>query len=165
MSSEARVFVALGSNIEPREEYLRAAVGALRTIGEVLAISSVYETLPLGGITQSNYLNAVVEVRTALGAKELLSSLKAFERQLGRLERPRWHEREIDFDIVFYDNLIINSPQLTIPHPEIQVRSFVLTPMADLDANFVHPVLKESIQELLLRVDSAGVHKTSIELS
>ncbi len=160
-----RVFIALGSNIEPRVAYLQSAVRLLRTIGEVVRISPVYETEPIGEISQAKFLNAVVEITTLLGPLECLQSLKSFEKEIGRKTRPRWHEREIDFDIIFYGDLIVHSPELTIPHPEIERRAFVLVPMADLDSKFVHPVSLMTIEDLLSRVDATGVHQTSIALA
>src|ERR1044071_4681695 len=133
----ARVFIGLGSNIEPREEYLRRAVLALMTIGEVVSVSPVYETTPVGGVAQARFLNAVVELLTPDGPLELLARLRGFEDELGRQVRPRWHEREIDFDILFFEDLVLSSATLTIPHPEIHNRAFVLEPMAKLDANFL----------------------------
>jgi 2-amino-4-hydroxy-6-hydroxymethyldihydropteridine diphosphokinase len=161
----ARVFIGLGSNIEPRTEYLKCAVSKLRTIGEVVRVSSVYETAPVGEIAQPHFLNAVVELLTQDGPLDLLARLRGFEYDLGRQVRPRWHEREIDFDILFYEDLVLDAPSLTIPHPEIANRAFVLEPMAELDANFVHPVLHKTVAELLDRVDRSGVRKTDLSLS
>jgi 2-amino-4-hydroxy-6-hydroxymethyldihydropteridine diphosphokinase len=153
----ARVFVGLGSNIEPRLEHLKRAVQKLRTIAEVIKVSAVYETAPVGGVPQPHYLNAAVELLTQDGPLDLLAKLRGFELALGRKERPRWHEREIDFDILFYENLILDSEHLTIPHPEIAHRAFVLAPLADLDSNFMHPVLHKTVAELLLKIGSEGV--------
>lgn len=160
-----RVFVALGSNLEPREERLRSAVRLLRTIGEVARTSAVYETKPIGEVHQPDFLNAVAELHTDLEPAVLLATLKDFEQKLGRKERPRWHEREIDFDILFYNDIVLVSPELTIPHPEMHHRAFVLAPIADLDAKFVHPLLHETIQVLLEAADVSGLQKTSIELA
>src|SRR5438874_986387 len=95
----ARVFIGLGSNIGPRLEHLRAAVEKLRTLGQVSSLSPVYQTDPVGGIPQPEYLNAVAELLTQEGPLDLLKKLRTFECELGRQDRPRWHEREIDFDI------------------------------------------------------------------
>ncbi|MDP4199203.1 MAG: 2-amino-4-hydroxy-6-hydroxymethyldihydropteridine diphosphokinase [Bacteroidota bacterium] len=161
----ARVFIGLGSNIEPRSEHIESAVALLRSAGEVAKISPVYETEPIGEHLQPMYLNAVVELLTQEGPLELLAKLKSFEHKIGRKDRPRWHEREIDFDILFYEDLILNSADLMIPHPEISHRAFVLAPLADLDVNFVHPVLHRTIWELLKDVDCSGIHKTDIALA
>ena len=160
----AQVFVALGSNIEPRLQRLQTAVKALRELSEVVTISPIYETLPVGNISQSRFLNAVVEINTTHGPLDLLHLLKVAEKRLGRIERQRWHEREIDFDILFYEDLILKSQELTLPHPEIQHRAFVLVPMMDLDPNFVHPVLHKNITELLRDVDPSGVRLTDLQI-
>src|SRR5665213_1564581 len=118
-SSKSLAFIGLGSNIEPRLGYLQSAMNGLRTFGEIVKVSGVYETAPVGGVPQPDYLNAVVELRTALGPLELASRLKALERALGRTLRPRWHEREIDLDLLFYDDQVLNSTDLTVPHSDI----------------------------------------------
>jgi 2-amino-4-hydroxy-6-hydroxymethyldihydropteridine diphosphokinase len=160
----ARVFIGLGSNIEPRIEYLRSAINGLRTIGDVLKISSVYETSPVGGVPQPDYLNAVVELRTSLGPLELAGRLKTLETALGRAARPRWHEREIDLDLLFYDDLVMSSPELTLPHPEIPNRAFVLIPMADIDPKFVHPSFQRTVKDLKDEMGTSGVQKTDFVL-
>lgn len=157
-------YIALGSNLEPRMEHLREAIKLLRTRMEVEAISPIYETVPFGHTAQPEFLNAVVRVLTPNGPLELLNELHAFEQQIGRQERPRWHEREIDFDILFYEDLVLHSPDLTIPHPGIPERAFVLVPMSDLSSTFVHPGLKKSIAVLLEEVDRSGVRKTDLIL-
>jgi 2-amino-4-hydroxy-6-hydroxymethyldihydropteridine diphosphokinase len=160
----ARVFIGLGSNIEPREQHIRDAVKLLRSIGEIVKISPVYETEPVGDVAQPMYLNAIVELLTQEGPFDLLQKLRGFEHEMGRKSRPRWHEREIDFDILFYEDLVLKSPELVIPHPEISRRAFVLAPLHDLDANFVHPVLRKTIWELLRAVDTSGVRRIALEL-
>lgn len=161
----ARVFIGLGSNIEPRFEYLKQAVAMLRTIGEVVHVSPVYETAPVGGVVQAHFLNGVVELLTQDGPLDLLAKLHGFEHEIGRKVRPRWHEREIDFDILFFEDLVLTSASLTIPHPEIAKRAFVLAPMADLDANFVHPLLHKTVTELLQEIDRTGIRKTDLTLA
>lgn len=159
------VYIGLGSNLEPRLDRLQQAVAALRRRTEVVAISPVYETMPFGHEAQPEFLNAVVKVLTPNGPLELLSDLKAMEHDLGRQERPRWHEREIDFDILFFDDLVLRSGDLTIPHPGIAERAFVLVPLADLDSKFVHPVLKRTVGELLGAIDTSGVRRTELSLA
>ncbi|SRR5579883_799091 len=160
----ARTFIGLGSNLEPRLEYLQAAIAALKNFGEVVRLSSVYETEPVGGIPQPPYLNAVVEFQTLLGPIDLGNHLKALERTLGRKERPRWHEREIDLDLLFYEDLILESPDLTLPHPELHRRAFVLVPLCEVAPDFEHPVLHRSISELTKTVSTQGVRKTDLKL-
>ena len=165
-TGKVRVFIALGSNLEPREEHLRQAIRGLDSVAEVVQISTVYESAPIGFSDQPAFLNAVVEVQTDKAPLDLLGELKSLERAIGRKERPRWHEREIDFDIIFYGTSIFEDPQLTIPHPEAHRRLFVLKPLADLDAKFVHPVLQRSVAELLeaLAPDAADIQTTDIQL-
>ncbi|MFI5201096.1 MAG: 2-amino-4-hydroxy-6-hydroxymethyldihydropteridine diphosphokinase [Candidatus Kapaibacterium sp.] len=160
----ARAFIGLGSNIEPRLGYLQSAVNALRTLGKIVNVSSVYETVPVGGVPQPDYLNAVVELHTHLGPLELASRLKALESALGRTARPRWHEREIDLDLLFYEDLVMSSPELTLPHPEIPKRAFVLVPMTELDPGFIHPILKRAIKDLTDEIEISGVQKTDFVL-
>jgi 2-amino-4-hydroxy-6-hydroxymethyldihydropteridine diphosphokinase len=106
-----------------------------------------------------------VKVVTPNGPIELLHELRSFELELGRKQRERWHEREIDFDILFFEDLMLQTGDLTIPHPGIPERAFVLVPMADLDRNFVHPVLKKTVGELLDGMDTSGVRKTDFTLA
>jgi 2-amino-4-hydroxy-6-hydroxymethyldihydropteridine diphosphokinase len=160
----SRVFIGLGSNIEPRMDYLGTAVTGLNKIGDIARVSSVYETAPVGGIPQSDFLNAVVELQTAIQPMELVAELKSLEKMIGRNERPRWHEREIDLDILFYDNLVLQTATLILPHPELHKRAFVLVPMNELDPNFVHPLLKKNVAELLGNVDTTSVRATSLVL-
>ncbi len=159
-----RAFIGLGSNLEPRLDYLRSAMSGLRAFGKVGPVSSIYETAPVGDVAQPDYLNAVVEIHTALGPFELVARLKDLERAIGRKERPRWHEREIDLDLVFYGDLTLNSPELSIPHSELHWRAFVLIPMAELDPYFLHPVLKKSVTELLRTTDASRVKLSPLKL-
>jgi 2-amino-4-hydroxy-6-hydroxymethyldihydropteridine diphosphokinase len=158
-------YIGLGSNLEPRFEHLRDAVGVLKKRMEVHEISAVYETAPFGHLPQPDFLNAVVRVVTPNGPLELLRELREMEHQLGRQERPRWHEREIDFDILFFDDLILKSAELTIPHPGIAERAFVLVPLAEIAPRHVHPTLKETIEDLLKGIDASGVRKTELTLA
>ncbi len=163
-SEAASVFIGLGSNLEPRLEYLKAAMKGLREMGEIVRVSSIYETDPVGDTPQSDYLNAVVELQTEIDPLELFHILKKLERTVGRKERPRWHEREIDLDLLFYGDLVLDSLTLTIPHAELHRRAFVLVPMSEIAPNFMHPVLKKSVSELLLGVDTTGVRTTAYTL-
>jgi 2-amino-4-hydroxy-6-hydroxymethyldihydropteridine diphosphokinase len=160
-----RVFIGLGSNIEPRFERLQSSIDHLREFGERISSSPVYETAPVGELAQPDFLNAVIEVHTPLGPIDLFHHLKQIEKDLGRKDRPRWHEREIDLDLLFYGDLILESSKLIVPHPESAHRAFVLMPMADLDANFVHPLSNRSVADLLSEVDVSGVRKTNLKLA
>lgn len=149
-------FVGLGSNVGDRLANLRAAVTALaRTDGiEVARTSSVYETDPVGP-PQPDFLNAVVEVETSLGPAELLQTLKAIERELGRTPSERWGPREIDLDLLLYGDASSSSDELTVPHPEISRRAFVLVPLAEIAPHAV--VDGRSAGELAGSTPVAGV--------
>src|SRR5213594_1325163 len=120
------VYIGIGTNIEPRSERIEEAMASLEQFGNITKRSSIYETAPYGYAEQADFLNAAVLLRTDLELPELHTQLRLLEKQLGRTERLRWHEREIDFDILFYDDIITHSKTLTVPHPELQFRSFVL---------------------------------------
>jgi len=160
----ARAFIGLGSNIEPRIDHLREAVKAIGELGEIVRKSSVYETSPVGIVEQPDFLNADVELQTMLEPLDLVHHLKSIEKSIGRIERPRWHEREIDLDILFYDDLILQTNELTVPHPELHKRAFVLVPMVEIAPLFIHPIIRKSMSELLNDVESGGVHKTELFL-
>ena len=108
----------------------------------------MYLTEPVGNIEQDWFLNCVVEIQTEIEPKHLLSSFKSIERKLGRAKNVKNGPRSIDIDILFYGNNIVNTKNLVIPHPLLHERLFVLQPMIDLNPDFIHPVLKKSIQEL-----------------
>jgi len=161
----ARAFIGLGSNIEPRLDYLRSAIKALSELGEIVSISGIYETAPVGGVQQHDFLNAVAELKTMLNPVDLVQHLKAIESRIGRVERPRWHEREIDLDLLFYNDTILRIPGLTIPHAELHKRAFVLVPMMEIAPNFVHPVFERTVPDLLNSVEALGVRKAELTLN
>jgi 2-amino-4-hydroxy-6-hydroxymethyldihydropteridine diphosphokinase len=123
-------FVGLGSNVGDRLSYLRRAVVALRELGDV-RVSSVYETEPVGP-PQDLFLNAVAVVDTVLRPQELLDELKRIESSLGRIPRERWGPREIDLDLLLYGDQSVDEPLLTVPHPELTKRAFVLVPLSEI---------------------------------
>ncbi len=96
---------------------------------------------------------------------ELVHHLKTLERALGRTVRPRWHERELDLDLLFYNSLVLKSPELTIPHPEIPRRAFVLVPLSEIAPNFIHPILHSTIQDLTASIEISGVRKIAFYLA
>ena len=154
-------YIALGTNLGERLENLRAAIEALAPDVNVLAKSHVYETPPWGYEEQPAFLNMVVKAETDLEPDELLTYLKQLESGLGREKSVRWGPRLIDLDILFYDDLVIDTPPLVIPHPRLHERAFVLVPLADVAAEVVHPVLGEFIWELLLKADVSGIRPLS----
>lgn len=131
-----RAFVGLGSNVGDRLENLRRAVGELRNEVDVVRSSGVYDTDPIGP-PQPNFLNAVVEVHTSLGARELLAALKSIEGGLGRSGGERWGPREIDLDLLLYGDVEVDEPDLRVPHPEMWERAFVLVPLAEIAPELV----------------------------
>ncbi len=120
-------------------------------------VSPLYRTPPYGPPDQPEFINCAARIDTSLSPSDLLAALKGIERTLGRKGRERWREREIDIDILFYDNLVLHDEGLHIPHPELHKRNFVLIPLADIAPEFLHPVLKKSVREMRKDVDKRGV--------
>jgi 2-amino-4-hydroxy-6-hydroxymethyldihydropteridine diphosphokinase len=153
------VTLALGTNLGDRPGNLRAAITALTPKVTVLRQSFIYETLPWGMTDQPSFLNMVISGETRQKPQELLKSLKELETQLGRVPSIHYGPRKIDIDILFYDNLIFESPELTLPHPHLHERAFVLVPLADLMPEQIHPVLGKTIRQLLAEMDTTGVKR------
>jgi 2-amino-4-hydroxy-6-hydroxymethyldihydropteridine diphosphokinase len=153
------VYLALGSNLGNRALNLKEAIASLPPQMEVKAKSAVYETPPWGFEDQEKFLNQVLRVETYLKPEPLLKHLKRLEVALGRKETLKNGPRLIDIDILFYDDLVMYSPALTIPHPFMHERGFVLVPLMDIAGDFVHPVRKKTIRELALFADVSGIRK------
>lgn len=151
------VYLALGTNLGDRLKNLRQAVAALPPEVQPLRASAVYETPPWGITEQPRFLNMVIEARTYLAPLPLLHYLKALERQLGRQPGVRYGPRLIDLDILLYGDRLIDLPELTIPHPRMAERAFVLVPLCDLYPQGRHPVLNETFEALRARVDAHGI--------
>lgn len=149
------VFLGLGSNLGERIQFIENAIKEIKNIEgtSVIKSSLIYDTEPWGNINQDNYLNSVLEIETDLQAEELLIQLKLIEKKTGRSENKRWLEREIDIDILFYGNEIIENDFVKIPHIQIEKRKFVLIPMAEIAPEFIHPELKKSVSRLLKETD------------
>ena len=149
------VYIGFGSNIGDRLAHIQNAIHALsKTEGITLQkISSIYQTDPVGYETQAQFLNGVAAIQTDLPPLSLLHTLKDIEASVGRQHRIRWGPREIDLDILMYGDLCFQTEKLVIPHPEMHLRRFVLAPLAEIAPDFVHPVLKETIQILLERLE------------
>jgi len=151
------VYLGLGSNLGDRAANLRQAAKALTPKATVLAKSAAYETPPWGVKDQPAFLNMAVKVAPELTPMELRDYVKGIEVALGRERSYHWGPRVIDIDILFYDDLIMDEPELVIPHPRLHERGFVLVPLESIAGDFVHPVLGRSIRELLQHVDTSGI--------
>ena len=135
-------YIALGSNLGDREGTLRSAVDALRQLGSVDAISSFYETAPVGLVEQPDFLNAVIALRTALPPQELMAALLRIEQQHGRdrsVSVPKG-PRTLDLDLLSYGDVVMETPTLTLPHPSLAERRFVLVPLTEFAPQWRHPV-------------------------
>jgi 2-amino-4-hydroxy-6-hydroxymethyldihydropteridine diphosphokinase len=151
------VYLGLGSNLGDRKANLGAAVQGLESVSRLLATSPIYETPPWGYMDQPDFLNQVIRVETDLSPSELLVYLKALETRLGRTATVRYGPRTIDIDVLFYDDLVLDEPGLTIPHPRIQGRAFVLVPLADLAPDMIHPLEGKTVSALLEQVDRSEI--------
>lgn len=158
------IYLLLGTNLGDREENLAAARNLMleREIA-VKAISSVYETAAWGIEEQPGFLNQVLEVATDLSPEALLKTLLGIELEMGRVRIEKWGERLIDIDILYYQDQVIDTPELKVPHPEIPNRRFTLVPLVELAAEEVHPVSGKTQEELLaVCPDTLDVKKISI---
>ena len=153
-----RVFLQLGSNLGEREQLLSSAIDLISDkLGKVVVKSKVYESTPWGVDGQQNYLNQIVEVKSRLSAEETLTVAHDIENKLGRLRLEKWGERLIDIDIIFYNDEIIETPYLCVPHKHMHQRNFVLEPLNEIASDLIHPRYKKSVEELLR--DSKDIHK------
>lgn len=143
-------YIGLGSNLgDIKANLIRAVELIIERIGAILKQSSVYETKAWGNTSQPDFFNQVIMVVTELSATECLTQLAEIEKTLGRIRAERWGPRSIDLDLLYYDNEIINTPDLIIPHPGIADRKFVLIPLVEISKDFVHPLLHKSNEQLL----------------
>lgn len=155
----ATAYIALGSNLGHRRQHLEGALTLLRQHGqiEVTKVSSFLETPPVGGPTgQDVFLNAAAELGTDLEPKALLNSLLAIEQQLGRVRQEPWGPRTIDLDLLLYEDQIYSDSELTLPHPRLHERRFVLAPLAEIAPEVSHPILHQKVRELLAKLESPG---------
>lgn len=145
----AIAYLGIGSNLGERESNCINALERLTTKGiEIIAKSSLYETKPWGMKDQPDFINMCAKAETALCPEDLLAALKGTEKEMGREEGDRWGPRLIDLDILFYDDKIVRTPDLSIPHPLIEQRDFVLIPLCEIAPDLVHPVSRKTIREL-----------------
>jgi 2-amino-4-hydroxy-6-hydroxymethyldihydropteridine diphosphokinase len=153
-----KAVVALGSNLGDRFDYLQKAINEISSLKEIeiSKISSVYETLPVGGPEQGNYLNAVITLDTKLEAEELLLKLFLIELNLGRQREVVWGPRTIDLDLIWFDDQTINLDNLVLPHPRAHERCFVIKPWLEIDPKA--RIGNTEIQEFLKQLDCSGVN-------
>ena len=149
-----RVYIGVGSNLGDREFLIRKAVEALRELPRtnVIRVSSLYDTEPVGEVEQPPFLNAVVWLETELPARELLWRLLLIEKRMGRVRSKRWGPRPIDLDVLFYGEETIEEPDLVVPHPEAHLRAFVLYPLLELDPEWRHPVTGDTVRKMIQKL-------------
>jgi 2-amino-4-hydroxy-6-hydroxymethyldihydropteridine diphosphokinase len=146
----AIAYIGIGSNIGDKTVNCEEAISRLEAAEEVklLARSAFYETNPVGGPPQENYLNGVIKIKTSFSPEDCLVLLKQTEKAMGRIPAGQNHPRVIDLDILLYDDAVINSEKLTIPHPRMHERYFVLHGLAEIAPDYVHPVTGKTVREL-----------------
>lgn len=146
---KSKAYIQLGTNLGDRVTQLKNAILLIEDcIGPIQQLSSIYETEAWGFNNQPNFLNQVIHVETKLSPVQLMNQLLLIEQKMGRERTFKNAPRIIDLDILFYDDLILSTEQLTIPHPQIQYRKFVLEPLMELNPSFIHPVLNKSIEAM-----------------
>ncbi len=152
--------IALGSNLGNSPEILTQALQILKTTDgiKLLQYSSFYQTAPVGP-PQPDYINACVTLEVELSPLALLDTLLAIEAQFGRVRLERWQARTLDLDLLLYGDLILDTPRLTIPHPRMGDRAFVLVPLAEIAADWLEPISQKAIAQLLQGLDCSGVKK------
>lgn len=155
------VVLLLGTNLGNRENNLQLAISLLTgLVGNLIKQSSIYETAAWGLENQPNFLNQIIILSTSQSPKLLMKTILKIEKKMGRERLVKMGPRIIDIDILFYENRIINKPSLTIPHPRIQFRRFVLVPLNELQPNYLHPILNKSVKDLLIAcADTLNVKK------
>jgi 2-amino-4-hydroxy-6-hydroxymethyldihydropteridine diphosphokinase len=150
-------FVGLGANLGDPEASLRTAVARLSRVLEIGAISSLYRTEPVGPVAQPDFLNAVVRGTTTRPPHELLALLREIEDDAGRERSVPMAPRTLDLDLLLYGSVVLDEPGLTVPHPRMAGRRFVLAPLVELDPHVVHPVSGRTARELLDRLSAGEV--------
>ena len=145
-----QVVLLLGSNIDPRDQYLQSSLDLInKEIGILISISSVFETAPWGNFDQNFFLNQAIIIETEFEPQKVLELCQSIEQKLERKREIHWGPRTIDIDIIYYDDFLVNENDLIIPHPSLQDRRFVLEPLVEILPDFIHPVLKFNHLQLL----------------
>lgn len=145
------VFIGLGSNKGDRLEFINLAINEIKLIDncELKNVSSFYESAPFGKLDQDNFVNAVIKITTTKDHLSLLNELKKIEKKLGRIKREKWGPREIDIDILFFNDLIFSNEIITLPHEGVIYRDFVLVPLCEIEPGLVHPVFHKKVCEFI----------------
>ncbi len=144
------VYLSIGGNLGKRKANLAKAIYLIEQyIGQIIALSGLYETKAWGVENQPDFLNQAIIVKTRLSPEQVLKYALGIENLMGRKRERKWYTRLIDIDLLFFEQQIINTTDLTLPHPFLAKRNFVLTPLAEIAPNFIHPILKKSVLELL----------------
>ena len=153
-------YIALGSNLGERKQNILTALNYMEQSGlKILAVSSLLETEPYGVTDQPSFINAAVKIETELAAHDLLRLLLAIELKMGRVRKRHWGERNIDLDLILYDDKIMKDKDLIVPHPDMQNRLFVLSPLAEIAGDVIHPVFKITISDMLDNLTSGDENK------
>ena len=155
MANPTTAYIGLGSNLGDRHSSITSALDMLRQAEhiEFVRVSEVIQTAPLAGLNQPDYLNAVAEIETGLSAQALYRKLAEIETSLGRSRDEKWSSRVIDLDLLLFGSAIIDTPDLTVPHPQMHLRSFVLSGLCRLNPQLIHPVMGEPMGELIARLN------------
>ena len=157
------IILALGTNIEPREQYLKDSLEKIEENNLKITLeSSVYETPAWGGVADQNFLNMCIEVETSLGAYELLDTIQKIELELGRVRKEHWGNRTIDIDIITFDDLVFNDDRLIVPHRYIHDRNFVLAPLVEMygSIEIAGKNIKESLEKI---TEPISVYKEKLQ--
>ena len=154
-------YIGLGSNLGARVALLRSAVNAIQHLGDSMSLSSVYESEPfgVGDDEQPMYLNMTVSIETKLDPEQLLSELMDIERVNGRIRIRRNESRTLDLDVLMFGEEILDTPDLTVPHPRMHERAFVMLPLAEIAPDSVHPVLQRTMSEIAAGLSCQGVRR------
>lgn len=161
-ASPSAAFIGIGANIGSVRENFARAVRSIEKCARVEAVSSLYESEPVGPQDQPKFTNAVIKVETELSPLELLDRLQAIEKEIGRKKTVRWGPRVIDLDIIFYGDLVISTDSLVIPHPRAHERRFVLEPLLEIEPAAWHPAKKMAVRDICSGLgDSQAISKTN----